>query len=169
MSAMDQVKLRFYYSEKDVVGGYRLHFKKTLRLPLTLLISVLSLALGIFYLSLDQALRVGYLLIIMPTVLLGIVGFVLFLFPRFLYRRDSRYNELYTIFFNEDGITFYKEGGESNFDWPVYSRACEDKNRYILYFGRNSFTIIPKHVFPSAESERNFRMLLAQRSLLYNG
>jgi hypothetical protein len=166
-SPMNQLRLRFFYNEKDVVTGYRLHFKSTLNLPLTFVVSALSIILGIFYLAFDSGTSVGYLLIVFPILLIGILLFVLLLFPRILYRRDKKYNELYAIVFSDEGIVFKKDSGEAGFDWFVYTRAIEDRNTYILYFGRNDFTIIPKRVFMTAEEESIFRRLLAENSLLY--
>ena len=106
-----QVRLQINYSEKDLLHGYRLHFKRTLRLLLTILISILSMGLGVFYLSLDRGLQVGYLLLIMPIILIGVLLFVFTVFPRILYKRDNKYDDHYTIVFKENGIDFEKKRG----------------------------------------------------------
>jgi hypothetical protein len=164
---MNQVRLRFIYNEQDVLAGYRLHFKNTLRIKLTLLVSFLSIALGIFYLSFDSGVNVGYLLIIMPVVLIGILLFVMFVFPRILYKRQTKFNEPYSIIFSPEAILFSKAEKETQLDWRVYSRAVEDAHCYILYFGRNDFTIVPKRVFPSEEAEESFKKMALEHSLLY--
>ena len=161
-----QVRLQINYSEKDLLHGYRLHFKRTLRLLLTILISILSMGLGVFYLSLDRGLQVGYLLLIMPIILIGVLLFVFTVFPRILYKRDNKYDDHYTIVFKENGIDFEKKGVPTHIDWPAYTKVYQDRNTYILYFGKNDFTIIPRRVFQSSEEETAFRRLLAVKSLV---
>lgn len=161
-----QVRLQINYSEKDLLHGYRLHFKRTLRLSLTILISVLSIGLGVFYLSLDRQLQVGYLLLIIPIVLIGILLFVFTVFPRILYKRDNKYEDLYTITFGENGIDFEKKGTATHIDWLAYTKVYQDRNAYILYYGKNDFTIIPRRVFQDNGEEAAFRRLLAVKSLV---
>lgn len=164
---MVPVRLRFYYAKHDVIQGYRLHFRNTLNLPLTFIVSCVSIALGIFYISYGSGTDVGYLLIVLPLLLLGILMFVLVIFPRILYRRDTKYGKEYTIDFSDNGVTFIRDSDNSPFNWAVYTRAVENRFAYILYFGRNDFTIIPKRLFTDREEETNFRKLLAEKSLLY--
>lgn len=161
-----QVRLQINYNEKDLLHGYRLHFKRTLRLSLTILISVLSIGLGVFYLSLDKGLQVGYLLLIMPLVLIGILLFVFTVFPRILYKRDNKYDDQYTIVFEENGIDFEKKGTATHIDWLAYTKVYHDRNTYILYYGKNDFTIIPRRVFQDCEEETAFRRLLGVKSLV---
>jgi hypothetical protein len=161
-----QVRLQINYSEKDLLHGYRLHFKRTLRLSLTILISVLSIGLGVFYLGLDRQLQVGYLLLIIPIVLIGILLFIFTVFPRILYKRDGKYDDPYIITFGENGIDFEKKGASTRIDWPAYTKVHQDRNAYILYYGKNDFTIIPRRVFQGSEEEAVFRRLLAVKSLV---
>jgi hypothetical protein len=42
----------------------------------------------------------------------------------------------------------------------MYSRALIDKYSYVLYYGSNHFSVIPKRVFQSAEQQATFEELL---------
>jgi hypothetical protein len=44
----------------------------------------------------------------------------------------------------------------------MYSRVLMTRHSYVLYYGSNQFTVIPKRAFQTADEQRRFEEMLAR-------
>ena len=95
---------------------------------------------------------------------LGIFGLILIaafvVIPPFLFRREPKFEDEYSLAFGEQGIHFSSAHIDSQIEWSMYSRALINRHSYVLYYGERSFTVIPRRVFQNTEQQRAFERLL---------
>jgi hypothetical protein len=85
--------------------------------------------------------------------------------PPLVFRREPKFLDTYSLTFSEDGIHFSTAHIDSNLEWSLYSRALVDPCSYILYHGRQSFTVIPKRAFQDVDQQNAFEQLLTKKIL----
>lgn len=102
-------------------------------------------------------------------VFLGVsASFILILFAAFVvipplaFRREPKFRDEYSLTFSPDGIHFRTAHIDSNLAWNLYSRALVDAHSYVLYYGSQTYTVIPKRVFQNAEQQAAFDQLVIQ-------
>jgi hypothetical protein len=93
-------------------------------------------------------------------VLMLVAAFVVI--PPLAFRREPKYRDDYSLTFSAEGIHFRTAHIDSQLQWSMYSRALVDSHSYVLYYGANQFTVIPRRVFRSSEEQRLFDELLAK-------
>ena len=102
---------------------------------------------------------------------LFIVGFLLlmgnilgyFVMPRQRFRREPKYREEYFLSFSEQGIHFKTSYAESKLEWAMYNKLWIVPRHYLLFYGRDLFTIIPKRVFTGKEDKQRFEELVERK------
>ena len=83
--------------------------------------------------------------------------------PAFAFRHQPKFRDEYSLTFVPEGIHFQTAHVDSHLEWSIYSRVLVDTHSYVLYWGSQTFTIIPKRVFQNAEQQAVFEHLLAER------
>ncbi|MFY9562069.1 MAG: YcxB family protein [Terriglobales bacterium] len=91
-----------------------------------------------------------------------ILLFVFFIIPPLAFRHQPKFRDDYSLTFSPEGIHFHTAHIDSRLEWKIYSRVLADAHCYILYWGSQTFTIIPKRVFQSAEQQKAFDQLIAE-------
>jgi hypothetical protein len=64
--------------------------------------------------------------------------------------------------FSPQGIRFHTAHIDSDLEWGLYTGALVDAYSFILYYGSQQFTVIPKRAFQDASQRQTFEYLLAQ-------
>ena len=82
--------------------------------------------------------------------------------PPLAFRREPKFRDEYSLTASPEGIHFRTAHVDSHLQWSMYSRALVDDHSYVLYYGSNQFTVIPKRVFESAGDQQAFEALLVQ-------
>jgi len=62
--------------------------------------------------------------------------------PRFVFRREPKFRDDYSLTFSAEVIHFRTAHIDSQLQWSVYSRALIDAHSYVLYYGTRQFTVI---------------------------
>jgi len=156
------VNLSFRYSESDYVHALRSHYASRLRLRLDVVAVVVLAVLGAYFWRSPDWSWFGVACVTIGSVFaLFLIGAFTF-FPVLIFRREPKFRDEYTLTFSSEGIHFRTEHIDSHLQWNLYSRALVDGHSYVLYHGSNSFTVIPKRVFQSAEEQQSFEALLTQ-------
>jgi hypothetical protein len=83
--------------------------------------------------------------------------------PPLMYHRNAKLKSHYYLGFSENIIDFKTDKIDSQLQWSLYEKALANKNTYLLYYGNDTFTIIPKRVFPSAEILQEFESLMRSK------
>jgi hypothetical protein len=87
-----------------------------------------------------------------------------YILPGIWFRQEPMLRDEYQLAFSEDGILFRTVQIDSQLQWSLYTRIVESDRFFLLYFGKRSFTIIPKRAFPSVEQADRFREMLKRRA-----
>ena len=72
-------------------------------------------------------------------------------------------HEEYSLTFSPEGIHFQTTDIDSQLQWKMYSHALIDKESFLLYYGSNQFSVIPKSAFQTAAEREGFERLLANK------
>jgi len=81
--------------------------------------------------------------------------------PTIAFRREPKFRDDYTLTFSTQGIRFQTAHIDSNLQWSLYTRALVDAHSFVLYYGSQQFTVIPKRVFQDTAQREAFETLLA--------
>jgi hypothetical protein len=156
------VNLSFRYIESDYVRALRAHYASRLRLRLDIVSIISTLGFGIYLWQSPRAHWFGV------ACVLGAVLFSLMLVaaftvvPRLVFRREPKFRDEYSLAFSSEGIYFRTAQIDSQLQWSMYSRVLIDADSYLLYYGSQQFTLIPKRVLQNFEQQQAFEELLAQ-------
>jgi hypothetical protein len=156
------IHLSFRYLESDYVRAFRAHYGSRLRLAIDVVVTGV-LIVGGAYLWRSPGLRwlgVGCVVIAVVFSLLVMAAFTVI--PLVIFRREPKFRDDYSLTFSPEGIRFRTARIDSQLQWSLYSRALVDAHSYVLYYGSNQFTVVPKRVFQSPEQRQAFEELLAQ-------
>lgn len=64
--------------------------------------------------------------------------------------------------FSDECAEFGSRGGQSVFGWNVFTHYREAKTVFLLYYGRRSYSYVPKRVFQDEQQLARFREMLAR-------
>jgi hypothetical protein len=93
-----------------------------------------------------------------------ILAFVLFfVVPRTRFRSDPKYSDEYTLQFSDDGIHFKTAQVDALLQWSLYTKVLENERFYILVYGKNMISVIPKRAFLNSNQEAAFNQLLERQ------
>jgi hypothetical protein len=82
--------------------------------------------------------------------------------PRIWFRSQPKLRDEYSLRFSPEGIHFQTAHINSDLQWTMYTRALVDAYSFILYYGSQQFTVIPKRVFSDGAQRESFERLLSQ-------
>ena len=121
-------------------------------------------ALAGIYLSRFSDTRVwGSALICLSAVLVVILILAFAVIPRLVFRREPKFRDEYSLIFSSDGIHFRTVHIDSQLEWSLYTRVLVGTHSFVLYHGNNSFTVVPKRVFETAEQLTAFERLIKEK------
>jgi hypothetical protein len=154
------IHLTFQYSEQDYVRAMRAHYASRLRLKLDAAVAVAAALLGIYlWRSPDSRWRgIGLVCLSAVLVLMLVVAFGVI--PKFVFHREPKFRDEYSLTFSPEGIHFRTAHINSQLEWSLYTRALVDAHSFVLYYGTNLFTVIPKRAFDTAEQLAAFERLI---------
>ena len=158
---MENVNLSFRYEEQDYVRAMRAHYATRLRLPLDLTVTAVTALLGAYELrSGSRAFGIGLLCLSGGFILILVAAFAVI--PRIWFRSQPKLRDEYSLRFSSEGIHFQTVHIDSDLQWTMYTRALVDPYSFILYYGNQQFTVIPKRVFSDGAQRELFERLLSQ-------
>jgi len=82
--------------------------------------------------------------------------------PTVAFRWQPKFRDEYSLSFSSEGIQFRTTHINSDLKWGMYTWALVDAYSFILYYGSQQFTVIPKPVFESPSRREAFEQLLRQ-------
>lgn len=156
---MDTVNLAFRYSQNDYVRAMRAHYRSRLRLPLDIAVAIVTAGLGAYFWR-SGSQWYGVALLCMSVVFALILLAAFAVIPYVAFRREPKVRDGYSLTFSPEGIHFRTSHIDSDLQWSMYSRALVDEHSFVLYYGSQSFTVIPTRVFQTAEQREAFERLV---------
>lgn len=83
--------------------------------------------------------------------------------PRISFRGQPKFRADYSLRFSPQGIHFRTAHIDSDLQWGMYTSALVDASySFILYYGSQQFTVIPKRVFQDGSQRQTCERLLVQ-------
>src|SRR5207248_7024777 len=76
--------------------------------------------------------------------------------PRISFRSQPKFRDEYSLSFSPEGIHFHTAHIDSDLQWGMYTSALVDAHSFILYYGTQQFTVIPKRVFRDGSQRQTF-------------
>lgn len=158
---VETVNLSFRYAEDDYVRAMRAHYASRLRLPLDIAVVLGAAVLGAYELrSGSRMFGMVFLSLAGIFALMLIAAFAVV--PKIVFRSQPKFRDDYSLTFSPQGIHFRTAHIDSNLQWSMYTRALVDAHSFILYYGSQQFTVIPKRVFPGVAQRETFEKLVSQ-------
>jgi hypothetical protein len=158
---METVHLSFRYAEEDYVRAMRAHYASRLRLPLDIAVTVGVAVLGAYELrSGSHAFGIALLSVSGIFALILVAAFAVI--PSISFRTQPKFRDEYSLRFSPEGIHFQTTHIDSDLQWGMYTSALVDAYSFILYYGSQQFTVIPKRVFQDGPQRQTFERLLLQ-------
>jgi YcxB-like protein len=158
---METVNLSFRYAEEDYVRALRAHYASRLRLPLDIAVTAGVVALGAYeWCSGSHAFGATLLCVSGIFALILVAAFAVI--PSVSFRSQPKFRDEYSLRFSPKGIHFQTAHIDSDLQWGMYTSALVDAYSFILYYGTQQFTVIPKRVFQDGSQRQMFERLLLQ-------
>src|SRR5262245_30033525 len=137
-SDIEPIELTFTYSEQEYLAASRLLIIKSEALVRIVLFFIL-LAFGLILMF---SLVTPSLPIWVTVSMAGLCGIALFhsmmvQVPRNYFRGDPRFRETFHFSFSADGINLKTTSINSTYSWNLYTRVIENKDFYLLIYGKN--------------------------------
>jgi hypothetical protein len=153
------LSLSFRYSEHDYVQAMRTHYASRLRLPVDVAVIIGMIVFGIYEVnSGSKTFGIAAMVVSVLFALMLVAAF--FVIPIYAFRSQPKFRDDYSLVFSPEGIQFRTANIDSNLQWSMYDRALIDAKSFILYYGKQQFTVIPKRVFGSAQQLEVFETML---------
>jgi len=140
----------------------RFHYASTLRPRLDIVIATGLAVLGAYLWRLPSSHWFGVLAVGGSAVFALILVAAFLVIPPLAFRHQQKFRDEYSLTFSPEGIHFRTAHVDSHLEWSIYSRALVDTHSYVLYWGSQTFTIIPKRVFHNTEQQGAFDQLLVE-------
>jgi len=158
---METVNLSFRYAEQDYVRAMRTHYASRLRLPLDIAVIVGVAVVGAYeWRSGSHGFGLTLLCVSGIFALMLVAAFAVI--PTITFRRQPKFRDDYSLSFSPQGIHFRTAHIDSDLKWGMYTSALVDAYSFILYYGTQQFTVVPKRVFRDVLQRQTFEQLLMQ-------
>ncbi len=156
------IDLTFRYAERDYARALRSHYATRLRLPLDIAVMTGVGGYGVYLLRSPTTHSIGLALVLAAGALAALLLGAFAIVPSVVFRREPKFRDEYSLRFSADGVRFRTVNIDSQLQWAMYPRALITRHSYLLYYGPQQFTVIPKRVFERADQRAQFERLLAQ-------
>jgi YcxB-like protein len=162
------ISLRFRYTAEEYVAATRLYLGQSreliTRLGVLFLYSIAAIALFIW---IDFGIGLIPLFIVGGCFPLLLVFLLFFVIPRWRFRSDAKSVNEYFLQFSDDGIHFKTAQIDALIQWSLCNKVLENERFYILVYGKNMLSVIPKRAFANANQEAAFSQMLRRNLPAY--
>ena len=157
------VSLHFRYTEEEFIAATRLYLLRTPRTLARLGLVVGMLTFGLYCLLTLSFGTPAALLFALPIILFSLLYSTCYAMPRKMYARDPRNKEEFFWQFSEDGIRQKTSLSEATLRWELFTKVLANRRFYVLGYGKNMFTMIPRRAFATPAQEAAFVALLRRK------
>src|ERR1700749_752834 len=157
------IHLSFDYTKEEYMRAVRMHFERTYHTRFNFSLGVVVVLLGVMVLALGVDALFPTVCIAVGVVLLALTYIAHFVTRRRYYEANPKLRERYELDFSDEGILFRSKGAESRIKCGLYSKVWETAEFYMLVYGKDMFSVIPKRAFRDDAQEKAFREMLRRR------
>lgn len=159
----EPISVCFRYTESQYAAGVRLHLAKRFRWKTDGPIALGVIVVGALALVGGWGIA-GPIVMGIGALYLSVLGLGWFWLPVRYYRSQPKLRDEYRLVFSEEGVVFQTQHIDSTLAWSMYQRTLADSTTYLLYYGKDAFTVLPRSVFrPGSADEAGFRDLVARK------
>lgn len=159
----EPIILNFKYKRDEYIKAARFHFTRTMTLKLDIAVATFTALVALLSLKIDGISWLSVSAICVTVLLLLVVFCALFVVPAQMYKGSEKLKQDYELVFSEEGIKFKTADIDSNLKWDLYKRWIENQDFFILYHGKNEFSVIPKRVFKDHAELNGFKELIKRK------
>ena len=159
----DAVNLHFKYTEEEWMAASRLYVLRQPRILLRLGVGFLLFSLAVAILAALNDAILPFIFLSLITVLIAFAWAIFFALPRQRFRNDPRFRDEFFLEFAENEIRFKTPHLESKYDWSLYTGVIENERFYVLIYGKDMITAIPKRALKTPAQETLFRDMLRRK------
>jgi hypothetical protein len=143
------MKIGYQYDKQKVLQALRYHFinKQDIRI-LIIAVNVLAAVAGILF-FMQKILPYVFLATSVLWIVLMIVFW--FLLPRLIYSRERTFKDNFITEINDVGVGLQSDSGTRFWNYDSFKSWFESPHFFHLYVGPNSFFLIPKDNFETAQ------------------
>jgi hypothetical protein len=157
------ITLHFTYTETDYVRAVRLRNRRRAGGRFDLVAGLGVTAFGAVTWWHEGYSSMRAMLVALGLLFLAMLVATEVVLPRWWFRREPKLQDPYTLTFSDTGIDFRTSRIHSQLEWALYHGFAESPTTYLLLYGHNQFSAIPKRVFESPEQEARFKVLVAAK------
>ena len=162
------ISLRFKYTEEEYIAATRLYLMRSkdfiIRLIVCAFYAIAFISVFVWLNFASEAIFLLIALVCFPFL----IGFLhLFVLPRQRFRSDPKFRDEYFLQFSDDGIQFKTTDIDALLQWSLYNKVLENERFYLLVYGKNMISVIPKRAFASANQEAAFSEMLKRNLPAY--
>ena len=161
---------KFRYKRSDYLSAMGTRYSRTTRAKIDLAGSVIVLALGLACLGFIGPTGLGLYLVVLGPYLIGVgMGWLAFTMQRHGFDTRSMMGQgvilgdAFALAFNDQGIAITSAGSNFKADWGHYQEVVETPRAYLLFWGANVYTLVPKSAFAPPETEQAFRDVVKRK------
>jgi hypothetical protein len=156
------IHLRFRYEEKDYVRALRALYAQRLRVRLDAAVAGLVGGLGAWLWQFPDKRWLAILFLVLAAIMVAMLIVAFKVMPSLIFRRDPRFRDEYGLTFMDEEIHFRTAQIDSRLKWEMYTNALLTAHSYLLFYGKQQFTVVPKRVFESAGQQQEFEEMLSR-------
>jgi hypothetical protein len=161
--ARGTVHLSFTYTEEEYTRAARIYFARTYHTRFNMWLGACLALLGGAGVLLGAESLLATLCLMTGLALLALGYAGNYVTPRRQYRANPKLRERYELDFSDGGILFRSKGAETRLEWGFYSKVWETPEFYMLVYGKDMFSVIPKRAFRDGLQEEAFRGMLRRK------
>ena len=162
------ISLRFKYTEEEYVAAMRLYLTRSadliIRMTVVVLYSIACVGLFLWFGFASDLIPLFIFAACFPFIMAFLL---LFVAPRQRFRSDPKFADEYFMQFSDDGIQFKTAQIDSLLQWSLYNKVLENERFYILVYGKNMISVIPKRAFTGANQDAAFSEMLKRNLPAY--
>jgi hypothetical protein len=157
------ISLRFKYAEEEYVSATRFYLTRAADFWFQLAAGALFVLAGLFLVLLtDLQPVIAFILTFVGVVWLFVWVLALFVMPGQRFRGEPKFKDEYFLQFSDDGIQFKTTQVDALIQWSLYRKVLENDKFYLLIYGKNMLSVIPRRAFAGANEEAAFKEMLGR-------
>jgi hypothetical protein len=162
------ISLRFKYTEEEYLAAMRLYLTRSKDLIIRMaIVSIYSIGCIALFMWMDFASGLIPLFILAACFPFLMAFLLFFVIPRQRFRGDPKFQDEYFLQFSDDGIQFKTAQVDALLQWSLYNKVLENERFYILVYGKNMISVIPKRAFTDKHQEAAFSEMLKRHLPAY--
>jgi len=158
---MDSIKIKYTANLQEQIKARKLYYKHSFWSYFDKIIALLSIGFGCFLIALW-----GFSWWLIIFFIIGVFEFfnVLSLdsfIVKFQFKRlPVKFKEEQLVEFNEDVIIYKTAQIDSKLNWSLYYKVIETDEFFMLVYGKNMYSVIPKRAFKNDKEIDQFKQLI---------